>query len=412
MAGDAGAPSLLILLVGTNPLPDYLSACALRPWKIALISSSQTQQIAQRLQSCLERALQPKPEFEPTLVVDAADASDIAEKIGRLIERHRRDWRICLNYTGGTKVMAAHALRVFREKGGRPADASYLHDNGPGGCPALYFDDRTKRTLGECNTPALTLATLLELHGAHLQSAPAHEPAPTPDDAFHLASRVLKEPQLAKSLYNGLKEAFGEKEDPKQALAGRFVPARYNITLSIGEFPTEEQLQSRNREQRASWFRQWRHFVGGGWLEQWVKDQAKACGVSENELACGFQVFRGTHRVQLEIDVAVVRNFRSYFVSCTTAREKAICKQKLFEIAVRSRQLAGDLARAALVCLADGNTLRELRAEVDAAQATSHALRVPGLGLVGVFGLDDLRAWAGLRGAGPNLKTLKDWLES
>ena len=134
------------------------------------------------------------------------------------------------------------------------------------------------------------------------------------------------------------------------------------------------------------------------------------------EVVSGFYVFRqgaGESRPpQSEIDVALVRNYRSYFISCTTAADKATCKQKLFEIAVRSRQLAGDLARPALVCLADGGTLSELRAEVGDEPSPTGAFRVRGLMSVHVFGLEDLRTWAGWQGAPPNLESLKKWLES
>ncbi|MCS7316561.1 MAG: hypothetical protein NZ554_13905, partial [Bryobacteraceae bacterium] len=62
--------------------------------------------------------------------------------------------------------------------------------------------------------------------------------------------------------------------------------------------------------------------------------------------------------------------------------------------------------------LAEGNTLNQLRDEVDDEEAGGMAYRVPGAAAVRVFGLEDLHPWAGWAGAAPNLETLKGWLES
>lgn len=416
MASDSGTSSLLILLIGTNPLPDYLAACALRPTKIGLIHSSETQSMSDRLQECLAKALDPTPDFELVCVADAVKASDIWREVSRLMHGHRDSWRVLLNYTGGTKVMAAHALRAFYESGGRSANASYLDDGGPGASPALRFDDGKLRKLTEYGMPPLRLETLLDLHGWRLHSGAPRQPAPTENDVQELAGKVLADPPLAGRLYHELNASFPKGADPKKHTQQPFDPQELGLTLSIGAFPTEAQLQGlANRDERKSWFDRWTTFLKGGWLEMWVAAKIWETSVlsgSEQEPVSGFDVFRRDRRVQAEIDVAVVRNYRSYFVSCTTATDKATCKQKLFEIAVRARQLAGDLARPALACLAEGHTLGQLRDEVEDETAGGGALQVPGLGRVHVFGLEDLRAWAGWGGAPPNLEGLRDWLES
>jgi hypothetical protein len=88
-----------------------------------------------------------------------------------------------------------------------------------------------------------------------------------------------------------------------------------------------------------------------------------------------------------------------------------MCKSKLFEIAVRSRQLGGDLARAALVCLADDRVLQQLRDEVDD-DGDGQQIRVSGVADVKVFGLSDVTSWSDCDGKQPNRTTLKTWLES
>jgi len=104
------------------------------------------------------------------------------------------------------------------------------------------------------------------------------------------------------------------------------------------------------------------------------------------------------------VDVAAIRGHRSYFISCTTDTTKALCTSKLFEVAVRSRQLGGDLARAALICLADEGTAGALQQDIDDLWGATNTTQV--------FGLSDLRAWSDCDGRQPNPHALQAWMES
>lgn len=75
---------------------------------------------------------------------------------------------------------------------------------------------------------------------------------------------------------------------------------------------------------------------------------------------------------------------------------------------MRARQMGGDLARSALVCLIDGpddkgEFVEQLRADITSVWDAPNVPRV--------FGLADLREWAGTTGE-PNLNSLVEWLES
>jgi hypothetical protein len=157
-----------------------------------------------------------------------------------------------------------------------------------------------------------------------------------------------------------------------------------------------------NGKEKQSWFKSWFDFLGGGWLEDWLAEQIKNLKLQPDpEITIGVTTFRDSKQA-FEVDVAVVRGHRSYFISCTTDTTKALCKSKLLEIAVRSRQLGGDLARAALVCLS-GDTAK-LQEEIDDVWGASNTTKV--------FGLSDIRDWSDRDGKQPNLKALSDWLES
>lgn len=152
-------------------------------------------------------------------------------------------------------------------------------------------------------------------------------------------------------------------------------------------------------------FEHWYAFIGGEWLEEWLGHAIKDLELTPNpEIVVGVNALRGNEKANLEVDIAVVRAHRSYFISCTTDTTKHICKSKLFEVAIRSRQLGGDLARAALVCLADDDTVGALRRDIDNVWGATNTTRV--------FGLSDIKSWSGHAGADANTTALRIWLES
>lgn len=399
-----GRGQTLVLLVGSNPVPNYLVACALRPSRIALVYTDETKEAKDRLRRELERTLGDNLAFDEPFVEDATSVTTVRRVLDQLMgdDRSRPVW---LNYTGGTKVMAAHARMAFKDGGGKPEHASYLDEGGRNREPRLRFDDGNGKALSKYPGVQLKMNTLLALHGITHKPREAKEPAPTIEDAREILCRVLADAALAAALYCERKRLEG-LGNPNEATSEPFRADRYGLTLSLPVFPTAEQLASlgSNRE-RQSWFKQWYKFIGGEWLEEWLGAQIRALALTpEPEITVGVNAYRGETKAQLEVDVAVVRGHRSYFVSCTTDKTKAVCKSKLFEVAARSRQLGGDLARAALVCLADDRIVSALQADVDDVWGASNTTKV--------FGLSAIRAWSDCDGKQPNRHYLKTWLES
>ena len=399
---EQAAGRTLVLLVGSNPLPNFLTACALRRARIVLVHTEETRDARDRLRSELTRALGGDVTIEEAFVEDATCATTVRRVLDGLVQR--ADEEAHLNYTGGTKVMSAHARLAFLAARGRPEHASYLDEGGAGRDPRLRFDDGNSRALSDYEHVPLTLAIVLGLHGITHRPRQARPPAPTADDAREILCKVLAEPRLAKELYDERKrlETVG---NPTKATSKPF-EARWGLKLGVPVFPTNEQLEGfANRKERDSWFKQWYKFLGGEWLEEWLGERIRGLGLQpEPEVTVGFDAFRGDKAAQLEIDVAVIRGHRSYFISCTTDATTSVCKSKLFEVVVRSGQLGGDLARAALVCLADHGTVEKLQADIDDLWGATNTTRV--------FGISDLHAWSDCDGKQPNFHSLKSWLES
>lgn len=388
----------LVLLVGSNPLPNHLVACALRPKRIGLVYTRETEVAKDRLKSQLRQALKSVSFVEPDpFVEDATCATTVRRTIDLLLGQDDQNDSVCLNYTGGTKVMAAHARMAFAEGGGNPARATYLDEGGRDVAPRLRHDDGRSRSLAELGGPALDLQTVLALHGIQHKPRTALAGAPTEDDARAILCGVIRNPELAATLYQE-RRRLAELRKPRAAVSTPFRPSEHGLKLSIRALPESEQM---SRKLYESWYK----FIGGEWLEEWIGTQLRGLPLAPRpEIAVGVNAFRGDARANLEVDVATVHGHRSYFISCTTDATKAVCKSKLFEVAVRSRQLGGDLARAALVCLADDGTVEALQQDIDDLWGATNTTQV--------FGLSDLQAWSDCDGRQPSPHALQAWMES
>lgn len=394
-------PRTLILLVGSNPLPNLLTARALRPERIALIHTNETKSMKNRLERILGK------DFE----IDPADSfledSNSADKVRRIVESLMSPPDgVHLNYTGGTKVMAAHALMAFRNAGGKAENASYLDEGGTKRRPRIRFDDGNTRQLSEFPGLTISLEDVLELHDIRHTPRETVAPAPTLSDARAILQAVfqdidagLEPPEWRSKRLHGERERLEKKvKKVKKAMDVPFRAEEFNLELSLPRVPDATDMDK-------SAFKHWYKFIGGEWLEEWVAEEIRSIGLEPApNIMTGVNSKRGEEDRELEIDVAVFRNFRTYFISCTTDATKDICKSKLFEIVVRSRHLGGDLARAALVCLADDKLVGLFRQDVADIWGASNTTRV--------FGLEDVRQWAGADGTPPNRTSLQSWLES
>lgn len=162
----------LILLVGGNPLPNYVARRVLveRRGTISLIYSCSSKPVA----DCLRELLDGTFVFTATEPVDESRASSILGEVTRALNQFPEAPIVGLHYTGGTKAMAVHAYRAVE------AWAKAHH------CSAIfsYLDARTHKIVfdnsaGEVfvgDTLSLNLANLLNLHGWKQQCDPRTNP--------------------------------------------------------------------------------------------------------------------------------------------------------------------------------------------------------------------------------------------
>jgi hypothetical protein len=292
MIKQQNPPSNLVLLIGSNPLPNYIAVSVFTPLKIFFVFSGDTIEPKKRLQDVLEQNGYKKDSFEDIFVYDPADAKKIYDTYeNKLPEKFH------LHYSGGTKPMSSQACLFFYNKCGDRKDASYLDeitgtirlDDEVGG-DNLILDDYD---LG------LTLDLLLRLHGINNNKK---------------YNRVKPDVQQAKRIFECIKAdgTFdGTSEDKKTFDQGIW------LEILMEGFIDSLSLQGTNISQDLR------------------------CNISEER--------------EFQIDVCVLRGHRLYLISCTQSKDVRVCKLKLFEATIRARQMGGDLARSALVCFLDDN---------------------------------------------------------
>ncbi|HEY89046.1 MAG TPA: DUF1887 family protein [Thermoflexia bacterium] len=335
----------LFLLVGTNPLPNLVAAqLLLQPGgTVYLIYSDETFQIAERLRACLEVNVE-------LLRVDPTNAQHIFRTVTRKLRGNMGS--VGLHYTGGTKAMAVHAYRAVESACGnwipRPV-YSYLDAKDF----VLRIDPEHYEQVLFDVTPKLE--ELAALHGARLrQNHPQRE-----ESLWGVQTATA----LANSAPRGSLEAWRRWFDTLSAQFGRPLPE----AVKLPQAPQLAEVRAALRQDlqlspeatvlppevvtslktKHKWF-------NGEWLEHYVLAQLLEVAAEVQVHDCGMSLAtdqrRGKADFDFEFDVAAMRGYQFFGISCTTSTNKNVAKQKLFEAYLRARQLGGDEARVGLVC--------------------------------------------------------------
>ena len=382
----------VILLVGGNPLPNYIAACALKNEfgieNAFLLYTQEVEQVKDNLRNCLLAA--GFTACRESFIADAGDPREIQYACQDI------DPASHLHYTGGTNAMAVHVHAAWTGMGGTPDQASYLFGR----------DDRLMTDAGRVIDIAsihLDLPTLHNLHGPRPAPAGPMIGPNLPDDAEKIAQHVFDTPASARVLFNRFIRNHGRRVTVRQLRNDPpfCPPAELGLALSETRIPG---LGWKDNAVKG-----WQKFLGGEWLDRWVFEKIKETGLINPPGNLHIDVKRTIQGREFQLDVVAIRGHHLYVVSCTTSQSLDTCKSKLFEVATRARQLGGDLARSALVCLAyedeeQTDLVDELGKDV---RSWSESSRVPQ-----VFGLDHVREWAGHGSAAPNLHSLEEWLNS
>ena len=381
----------LFLLVGTNPLPNVVAAKLLRKpeGQVYFIHTDDTLKIAQRLSDSLGL----NETTRKFIQVEESNITDISNKITDIC-KNLSDKEVGLNYTGGTKTMVVHSYRAIEKTC----------------CESVfsYLDARSMKMVVErrgqlCLDSSVSLSIkpkiqdLLALHGYILDEDPIWEP---------FQSEVCRE--LARIPCNELRawcdnnlrqERDGKKKNATQLKSVPLpvdppfdkVAYHWQGCKLFGDLAKYWNIMV---DKLADW-------MDGIWLEHYtlwaLKQIASDCEIHQSGL--NIKPIEGEMRRGFEFDVAAMRGYQLFALSCTTDLQKPRQKSKLFEAYIRARQMGGDEARVALVCCApkdkDEGSPAVIQNEIEETWDAK--------GKVHVFGAEHLQ----------NLSEyLKDWINS
>jgi hypothetical protein len=335
----------LFLLVGTNPLPNWVAAqLLLAPGgTLHLIYSDETFTIAQRLRKHLDVSLS-------MLRVNPADGQDIARRVRRSLDKVSGS--VGLHYTGGTKAMAVHAYRAV-EQAGQNRNPKPVFSYLDAGTFTLRFDPDGAEEVLFAVRP--TLEDLAALHG----TPPRRHSPQREAELWGVATATA----LAQNAPEGSVQAWqawcdtlntAVTQTPGESLAfpdtqvlrDVFTALRQDLGLATTVDYLPPELLSELKYQV--------HWFNGDWLEHYVLAQllqiVPELHIHDYGMSLATDQRPGKSDFDFEFDVAAMRGYQLFGITCTTSDRKDIAKHKLFEAYIRARQLGGDEARVGLVC--------------------------------------------------------------
>lgn len=386
----------LFLLVGNNTLPNYVSAQLLAEAssQIFLVYSEGVQGQYERMQTLLgegDHKNTGKGYKIFPIQVKEANPKDIRNQVSKAARS--LTGTIGINYTGGTKTMAVHAYNAIQQEAVKAT--SYFS----------YLDARTLSMViegGGLSYPQvipisrelqLSIGELLGLHGIEAESSTELQ---WPKSAAAIAKAHANQADhkawqgwIAKTFFREpIWPAFDETESKEEAcknwIRQTFVHQEYkrrrwkskgmlgktsfelpnslkNVATELAkeanfELPiTMRDIMKKGGFRKADKFGKW---FEGLWLESFVLTQAlelKDKGVIDS-IAANVDT-SGTP--DFEFDVAMMRGYQLFALSCTTSDDKRLCKSKLFEAVSRAEQMGGAEARVGLVsCFDDPSVLQ------------------------------------------------------
>lgn len=369
----------LFLLMGGNPLPNAVAALTLlKPGGTPhIIHTRQTQTQAQNLMALLTTTFGYQP--APLINLDQAQAE--ASVIRQQVQNRAQGLggTIGMNYTGGTKPMSVHAYRALAEV-----------------CPQAtfsYLDSNTSKiTLDQDHAPsqqitldaALSLEQLFQLHGLRWRD---NQPPLTQPILPEAATQLAQLHQLRELAHNWRqwcqRSLLPQTKDrnywlpewqlaqtPSISLTGLLPPLRDVLQTYLGAGPSSLSLAGATKLGFAT-ITDLCAWLDGIWLEHYTLAQVQSLTLSpettSQQVGLGFHIVEpephNPRYDKFEFDVAFMRGYHLFALSCTTGTARKGCKQKLLEASVRSRQLGGSEARVALVC--GYHRPADLRAELE-----------------------------------------------
>lgn len=395
----------LVLLVGTNPLPNYVVAKYFLPRenelkKIWLVYSEKignqnsTRDLAEKLRNVLNKITGVSFELLPLSDVSSAKKieSDIKEKLIPKL----KDGYVHLNYTGGTKAMSVHVYRTLEHELGDRCSFSYLdsrdyilkNDNGQ------FMSDDLR------NEIFISFDDLINLHGCEKVKKNENPKWIEVIEEFEKliidnklkvylewANKFLKKVYFANNkfidrldkfiVHNQLPQNIDKLNEKFKRDTSNFVmtllekiPPEYSIVNTDGSvwFP-KNLLDNDSYIERLKPVVE--DFLNGKWLEIYVAEIIKRNlkelnTYNDNSIIVeeNWEIRKKNARKPFEIDIIAMNGYQLCGISITTSDRELTCKGKVFEILHRVHQLGGSESKAILITCLPKSRLKRFKEDL------------------------------------------------
>lgn len=378
--------SNLVLLVGTNPLPNYVVAKYFlknnqklkRIWLVHSekrddIRQKGTKWLADNIKEVLTNEFQGKAKFNYCVLRNVSSAKEIENNIKeKLMQKLGNESSVHLNYTGGTKVMSVHIHRVLKEKLKDKIFFSYLDAR-----TFCLKDDEKGTITGDLRKEIdISLENLMKLHGYERDKFSVNDwerwrktlkafkklidnnrlqncldwKNNTLRKIFYPSDKFL----IWSDFKNSQQEVFKNSLTDKDILdllstipeENRFFDDKWEII----KIDNKKEYKKRCKETI-------KDFLDGKWLEGYVymvlKQKIEEVFPGRNiPLETNWYIKKIDSKKTFELDVILISGYQICGVSCTTSKKESLCKSKGFEVFHRANQIGGEEAKAVLVtCL-------------------------------------------------------------
>lgn len=378
---DKYRADVLFLLVGGNPLPNYVAAqlMAKPDADIYLLASLDTQKVAERLEEKLQQAMPTAKITGRIKTIPAAGGYEIDSAIVEIMqEAEIGGRRVGLNYTGGTKDMAVHVYDKIQDA--YPQGVfSYLDARKLS--MAIYEGANPTQWPSAALAITPTLQDLWGLHGLILdRTKPPPRQEPRLKDLVHSIARVHSTTAGFREWRRWLAMLKTTEIVPTEDEFEELKPFIAQLAASCGtDHPDAAQIAALFEQPT---LRQCDDFLRGKWLEEWTLWSLlaihEAYGVKHRALGLHLEqdpkfVLHPPAPPSFELDVVALRGYQLFLLSCIAtegmekwqendqprAGDRGEAKRHLFEAYSRARQVGGDEARVGLVsCVAYPDKLR------------------------------------------------------
>lgn len=364
----------LALLIGTNPLPNYVTAAHLiekaKELKfIWLIHTAATNDIARRLADVLKKSYS-LIEIRFCGLEDPGRAIFIQKNIEELIlSKISRNDKLHLNYTGGTKNMVVHGYLAFQTSDLEIENLSFSYLDTRDF--KLKFDDASYTSEDLRNEVSIQFEDLLALHDCHQKSMREQILWTEANKVIHefIKQGILQD--LIKWKKDTIRHIFYDQRDklarPERVSHDDFKPDHpffINAFKLINKFPPKQawnfdkagnliipDSKSDFKDEKGP-FVQGIRYLDGFWLEYYVIEILVRYIEKEKlnlKIMANTRMVKGAARKDFEIDVMLLNGYQLCGITVTTDAGEGRCKGKAFEILHRSQQIGGEEARSILI---------------------------------------------------------------